>query len=255
MTRYLATNICKSPLVTKYFYFAQQFRGLISIVFSGLPLWSAEGQMAHGRAWTILSQNQWDKFPSRGTIWLSVAGNSTMALSVAWVKSLCRLLKNIDWVPTGHNGNLNTFMHPPRCGCQHRDVWSWSWIPTLWEAQRSSLIFKEQSLGEANPALYSKPYLAWWSVFFRLRPFSSLGCWTLCNPSSFNWLFFIQINRWSAITSIGQNPPRSESLQQIHLPHWKKSEFCQGFQWSQVLTSKIFGGFEYAEAIWFFFSW
>lgn len=139
-------------------------------------------------------------------------------------------------------------MWVPTCRCLKLEL-----NPTLWQAQRKGLIFKEQRLGEANPALYSKPCLTRYLVFFRLRLFYSVGCWTLCNPSSFNWLFFVQINRSSAITSISQNPRRSESLQQIPLPHWKKSEFCQGFQWSQDFTSKILVFFNMLRQSDFFF--
>lgn len=69
---------------------------------------------------------------------------------------------------------------------------------------------------------------------------TSVSFWTLCSSSPFDWLFFVQISRSSAITSISQNPPRSESLQQIPLPHWNKSEFCQRFQQSQDFTSTVF---------------
>lgn len=124
--------------------------------------------------------------------------------------------------------------------------------PSLCDKLRADSWFLKR-LGEATPALYNKPYLAQYLVFFRLRLFSSVGCWTLCSSSLFNWLFFVQINKSSAITSVSQTPPRSEVLQQIPLPHWNRLVFCQRFQWSQDVTSKIFGVFEYAEAIWFFF--
>lgn len=78
--------------------------------------------MAHGGAQSTLSPKQWDKFPTRDIVFLPVTGNSTATLSVASVKSFCGLPDSIDQVPTEHNGNLNTFMNPPTCGCQHVDI-------------------------------------------------------------------------------------------------------------------------------------
>lgn len=176
-----------------------------------------------------------------------VTGNSILTLSVAWVKSLCRLLEGIDQLPSDPSSNLNTLRNPPGCGCQHGDVQSWSWISASTSSEKRPE-FEEQRLDESNSVLYSKPCLTWYLVSFRVRLFSSVGCWTLCHPSPSNWLFLVQI-RSSAITYISQNLPRSDSLQQTSLSHWNKAEFCQGFQWSQDFTPKIFSVFWYAKAI------
>lgn len=50
-------------------------------------------------------------------------------------------------------------MNPPRCECQHVDVEAEAELQPLWQAQWRGLIIKEQKLGKANPALYSKPDL------------------------------------------------------------------------------------------------
>lgn len=81
-----------------------------------------------------------------------------------------------------------------------------------------------------------------------------VGCRTLCNPSTLNWLLFVQINICNCY-----HQPKSSRIRELtkkkikSFPHWSKLRwFCQGFQWSQALPSESYGTFQYAEAIWLF---